>query len=142
MNFWQFIIYILVPGIIGAIGGSLVTHFSNKKLDFQRRIMERRKEVYTRVNELFKGLYDTADPEDRSETMAELLKYYRAIQLWGTDEVVRKFSELLKVLDKKTETSQSKRNLIYKEFVIAIRKDLLGKTGLSPEEIDVYGKIH
>lgn len=142
MNFWQFIIFVLIPsGIIGAIGGGLVTHFSNKKLDFQRRIMEMRKEVYTQVHELFKGLYDTANAEERSKTTAKLLKYYREVQIWGSDKVIRKFAELLKAIDIKSGTPQEKRSLIYKEFIIAMREDVLGKTGLSPEEIDVYGKI-
>jgi len=142
MNFWQIVIFVIVPsGIVGAIVGGLVTHFSNRKLDFQQRIMERRKEVYTKVHESFRGLYDTASTEERSITTAELLKYYREVQIWGSDEVIRKFAELLKAIDVKTGTPQEKKDLIYKEFVIAIRKDVLGGTGLSPEEIDVYGKI-
>ena len=65
MNFWQFIIFVLIPsGLIGAIVGGFVTHFSNRKLDFQRRIMERRKKVYTEIPELFQGLYSTATPEE------------------------------------------------------------------------------
>jgi len=103
--------------------------------------MEKRKEVYTQVHELFRGLYDIASSEERSKTTAKLLKYYREVQMWGSDEVIRKFTELLKAIDIKTGTSQEKKDLIYKEFVIAMRKDVLGKTGLSPEEIDVYGKI-
>jgi len=142
MNFWQIVVFVIVPsGIVGAIAGGLVTHFSNKKLDFQRRIMERRKEVYAKVHESFQGLYSTASTEEHSITTAELLKYYREVQIWGSDEVIRKFAELLKAIDVKTGTSQKKKDLIYKEFVIAIRKDILGGTGLSPEEIDVYGKI-
>ncbi|XOB42592.1 MAG: hypothetical protein ACKKMP_00860 [Candidatus Nealsonbacteria bacterium] len=142
MDFWDVVIFVIIPsGIVSAIVGGLVTHFSNKKLDFQRRIMEMRKEVYTEVHELFQGLYNTASSEERSRTTAKLLKYYREVQMWGSDEVIRKFAELLKAIDIKTETSQEKKDLIYKEFVIAMRKDVLGKTGLSPEEIDVYGKI-
>ncbi len=142
MNFWQFITYVVVPsGMIGAIVGGLVTHFSNKKLDYQRRIMEMRKEVYTKVHELFEGLYDTANLEERSKTTNELLQYYREVQIWGSDEVIRKFTELLKAINVKTQTPQEKRNLIYKKFIIAMRKDILGETGLSPEEIDVYGEI-
>ena len=127
--------------MIGAIVGGLVTHFSNKKLDYQRRIMEMRKEVYTKVHELFEGLYDTANLEERSKTTNELLQYYREVQIWGSDEVIRKFTELLKAINVKTQTPQEKRNLIYKKFIIAMRKDILGETGLSPEEIDVYGEI-
>jgi len=142
MNSWDIVIFVIVPsGIVGAIGGGLVTHFSNKKLDFQRRIMEMRKEVYTKVHELFQGLYSTASNEERSKTTTELLKYYREVQIWGSDKVIKKFAELLKAIDLKTKTPQEKRDFIYKEFVIAMREDVLGKTGLSPEEIDIYGKI-
>jgi len=142
MNFLQFIIFVLIPsGIISAIVGSLVTYFSNKNLDFQRRIMERRKEVYTKVHELFKGLYSTATPEKRSETIEEALKYYREIQIWGSDKVIRKFTMFLKAVDIKNKIPQQNRDCIYKEFIIAICQDLLGKTGLSKDEIEVYGKI-
>lgn len=118
-----------------------MTHFSNRKLDFQRRTMEMRKQVYTQVHELLQGLYDTATNEQRSVTTAGLLKYYREIQIWGSDKVVRKFAGLLAALDTKTKTPQEKKNLIYKEFVIAMREDVLGGTELSPEEIDIYGKL-
>jgi hypothetical protein len=142
MNFWQFIVFVLIPsGIISAIVGGLVTYFSNKNLDYQRRIMEMRKKVYTQVHELFQGLYDTASLKDRSKTRVELLKHYREVQIWGSDKVILKFTELLKAIDIKNGVSQEKRSLIYKEFVIAMREDILGKTELSPEEIEVYGKI-
>jgi len=143
MDVWQIIIFVIIPsGIIGAVSGGIVTYFSNKKLDFQRRIMEMRKEVYAKVHELLQGLYNTATIDERSKTTAELLKYYREVQIWGSDKVIRKFAELLKAIDIKTQTQKEKRNLIYKEFIIAMREDILGKTGLSPEEIDVYGKIN
>ncbi len=142
MNFWQIIIYVLIPsGIVGAVAGTLATHFSNKKLDYQRRTMEMRKEVYTKVHELSKGFYDTASPDEHSKTVTELLQHYREVQIWGSDEVIRKFAELLEAIDTKNRIPQERKDFIYKEFVIAMRKDILGGTRLSPEEIKVYGKI-
>ena len=142
MSFWQIIVLVIIPsGIVGAITSGLVAHFSNKKLDFQQRTMERRKEVYGKVQELFQGLYSTATKEESSKTKVELLKHYREVQIWGSDEVVRKFTELLKAIDLKSGISQKDRNFIYKEFIIVMRKDILNQTRLSPEEIEVYGKI-
>lgn len=142
MNFWQFVIFVLIPsGVIGAISSSLVMYASNKKLDTHRRIMEERKRVYGEVNELFQGVYNTAQPEERKKTTNELLRYYRAIQIWGSDAVVRKFSELLFALDKVNNISQEIQDKTYKEFIIVMRRDLLNKTQLEIEEVKVYGRI-
>lgn len=115
---------------------------SNKKLDVHKRMMDVRKESYTKINEIFSVLYDTAKDEDTKEARADILKLYREIQLWGSDDVIRKLQELLFAIDVKNKTSQEKRNLAYKSFVIAMREDMLGETKVSPEEIQIHGLIN
>jgi hypothetical protein len=141
MNTWQFIIYVLIPsGLIGALTGGLVNHFSNKKLDVHRRMMEIRKDLYTKVNNQLAFFFDTVSEKESDEAREDLLKYFREIQIWGSDEVVRSFKKLMDLMAIK-ESPVEKRNLCYKNFVIAMRKDILKKTALTAEEIDIRGII-
>lgn len=138
MNFWQIII---TSSITSGVVSGLVTYFSNKRLDTYQRMMEARKVIYGQINELLSGLYNTAVPDERNKTTKELLKFYRSVQIWGSDGVTRKFAYLLKVLDQTSGASQKVKDMAYKEFIIAMRADLLGKTRFKPEDIFVLGKI-
>ncbi|OHA09516.1 MAG: hypothetical protein A3B37_00830 [Candidatus Sungbacteria bacterium RIFCSPLOWO2_01_FULL_59_16] len=143
MDFWQFINFVVIPsGLFGALTGGVVNYISNKKLDVHKRTMEIRKETYTKVNEILSTLYDTATKEEAAKGKNALLPYSREMQLWGSDEVVRSFRIFLKALDAAQDLSQEERNLRYKEFVIAMRRDLLNKTDLTPDELEITGRIN
>jgi hypothetical protein len=103
--------------------------------------MEARKQVYTKVNELFSAFYDTATDKETEVAQDDMLKCYREIQIWGSDEVVRCFQKVLFAIDVKNGVSQDERNLTHKKFVIAMRRDILGKTELAPEEVVIHGRI-
>lgn len=136
------ILTILTTIITSGLVSGLVSHFSNKNLDVYKRTMETRKEVYTKVNELLSAFYSTASPEETNQAFSEILRYFREIQIWGSDEVVRKFQEFLYAIDIKNNISQENRDLIYKNLVISMRKDILKDTNLIPEEIAVHGHIN
>src|SRR3990167_206357 len=137
----DFLLLVVIPsGIIGAIAGSLVNYFASKNLDVHVRAMEARKQVYTKVNELFAAFYDTATDTETTAAQDELLKCFREIQIWGSDEVVRCFQEVLFAIDVKNGVSQENRNLAHKKFVLAMRRDILGKTELTPAEVVVHGR--
>ena len=44
-------------------------------------------------------------------------------------------------MDQKNNISYKERNISYKNFVISMRKDLLGKTNLRIEDIDIKGVV-
>ncbi|GEM_PF-4290243 len=140
MNIWQIIGVLLSSGLAGALAGGFVNHFSNKKLDVYKRIMETRKDSYTKVNEILSSFYSTATDAEKEAGKLGLLKLYREVQIWGSDEVVRSFSIFLTALSSES-ASQEKRNICHKRFVVAMRNDLLGKTDIIPEELDVIGEI-
>lgn len=143
MTFLNFILLVLIPsGIVSALTAGIVTHFSNKKLDAYKRMMDVRKDTYTQLNELLSALYDTVTDEETKKSRAGVLKFYREIQLWGSDEVLRKFEELLFAIDTKNGISQENRNLTYKTFVVAMRKDMLGDTKITPEEVQIHGLLN
>lgn len=134
MNLWQ---TILTSFVSGSFAGSMITYFLNKKFDIFQRTMEERRKKYTEISELLKGLYDTATPEEQKETKEKLPTYYRSLQAWASDDVLTKLVELMKALDKKINIDEK-----YKELIIAMRTDLLGKTKLKSGDIIVIGKIN
>lgn len=142
MDALAIIFQVVIPsGVVGALAGGLVNYFSSKNLDVHVRAMETRKQVYTRVNELFAAFYDTATDEETTAAQDELLKCFREVQIWGSDEVIRCFQKVLFAIDVKNGVSQEKRNLTFKTFIVAMRRDILGKTELLPSEINIHGRI-
>jgi len=142
MGFWEIIILVIIPsGIVGALAGGLVNHFSNKSLDIYRRTMEARKDVYTKVNEILSKFISTVNKEESNNYREKLLKYFREIQIWGSDEVVQNFNDLLNAMDAENNISEEKRNYTYKNFIISMRKDILGKTNLLSEDIIIRGIV-
>ena len=132
---------VILSGVVGAFAGGLVNYLSSKNLDVHVRAMETRKRVYTRVNELFAAFYSTATDEETKTATDELLKCFREIQIWGSDEVVKSFQEVLFAIDLKNDVSQEERNLTFKKFIVAMRRDILGKTKILPKEIAIHGRI-
>lgn len=142
MSILEFIIYVFIPsGIIGAVTGGLVNYFSNKKLDVYKRTMEARKAVYTKVDEVLAKFISTVSKEESNNYLERLLKYFREIQIWGSDEVVLNFTDLLYAMDVKNNISEEKRNDVYRNFIISMRKDILGETNLLPKDIVIRGIV-
>lgn len=138
---WQTIITIIISsGIVAALTSGILTHFSNKKLDMQQRTMEIRKELYTKITNQLALFLNTVSETESDNARYDLLKYFREIQIWGSDEVARNFKKLLDLMADKN-SSQDKRNLQYKDFIVTMRKDILGKTSLNPEDIDIRGLL-
>lgn len=139
---FQMILSIITSGLFGAIAGGLVTHFSSKRLAAHNKIIEARREIYTRVNENLSVFFKDTDQSNRPVRLNKVLEDYRAIQIWGSDMVVEKISALMKVMNLDSGFSQDAIDSAYKEFIIAMRKDLLGDSSLIVSKIDVYAKIN
>ena len=96
MDFWQIIIFVIIPsGVIAAIVSGILTYFSNKKLEIHRRTMEIRKDLYTKVGNQLAFFVSTVNEKESDNARDGLLKYFREIQIWGSDEVVRSFRNLI-----------------------------------------------
>jgi hypothetical protein len=140
MNISEIIIQVIVPsGIVSAIVGGFVVHFSNKQLDIQRRTMEIRKELYTKIVNQIALFLDTVDDKESDMARKDLLKFFREIQIWGSDNVVSNFKKLLDMMSPDNTCSQDSRNLQYKNFIISMRADILGNTCLNTRDIDIRG---
>jgi len=105
-------------------------------------MMEIRRKEYMEIGELLSGLYNTATSEEKESVKEELPKSYRKLQSWASDEVLKKLVELINALDKASGTGQGISDIKHKELIVAMRKDLLGKTKLEPKDIYVLGKIN
>jgi len=127
---------------LGTLINSIIVYFLNKKSIKYRQATEIRREKYSEINELLKGLYDNAVLEEREKMNRELLALYRSLQVWSSDKVLLKFIAFLKAIDNANNLSQGDRNKAYLEFLIAMRKDLLGKTKIKPDDIFILGKIN
>ena len=142
MSNLDILLQVVIPsGLVGALAGGLVNYFSSKNLDVHVRAMETRKQVYTKVNELFSAFYDTASDKETKLAQDGLLTCFREIQIWGSDEVVRCFQATLFAIDVKNGVSQEERNLTFKKFIVAMRRDILGSTDLTAEEVIIHGRI-
>ncbi|MCX6706027.1 MAG: hypothetical protein NTV24_02890 [Candidatus Woesebacteria bacterium] len=131
----------LTSGVIAALVSGLVTYYINQKLDILKRTMDARRELYTKLHELLSNFFTTESERTSNSARDKLLKYYREIQIWGSDEVVSSFRNLINAMIEKDSVTEN-RNQLYKEFVIAMRGDILGgKTKLTPNEIDIRGII-
>lgn len=118
-----------------------MNYLMNKRLDRHQRMMEMRKVEYVKISQLLSGFYSTTSAEERNKSLSELPAEYRNLLAWGSDDVLRKLRAFIKTLDLKSSSDQLKKDKSYKELVIAMRIDLLGKTDLAPDEIDILGKF-
>lgn len=155
MNIWTtFILPIISGGLAATAVSAFISHWSNKKMDIQQRTMEIRKDLYTKIINQISFFISTVSEEDSDNARDDLLKYFRELQIWGSDKVVRQFRNLINLMcdkssieekknlsDKELVVAEEKRNLSYKELVVALRFDILGKTNITPEEIDIRGIV-
>jgi hypothetical protein len=128
---------ILPTGAFSALVGGLVSHFFESRRDIQKRTMEIRKDLYTRVIEQLSFFVSTVSHVESEVARKDLLRYFREIQMWGSDEVVRSFKRLMDSMVPGADVPGKERDLNYKFFIIAMRHDILGRTDLAPEEIDI-----
>ncbi len=131
---------VISSGLIAAIVSSSMTYFFNKDLEVDRRTMEKRKELYTQISNQLAFFISTVSEEESDHARDNLLLYYREAQIWGSDEVARSFKELLDVMADK-QSLVEERNIKYKSLILAMRQDILSKTTLTAEEIDIRGIV-
>lgn len=138
---WQVMLLSIVSsGLSATIVGGFFTWWVGKKIDFQQRVMEKRKEIYSDTVEALAGLYDTASAADRTAACNSILALHRQAQLWGSTAVVQQFNNLMQALDLKNGLTQSERNTKCTNLILAMRSEL-SRERIAPAEIHRYGKI-
>lgn len=131
---------IITSGIVSAVVSGVVFYFSSAQLEVHRTTLDIRKDLYIKVGHQLALFFSTVDDEETERSVDNLLKYFREVQIWGSDEVVRNFKKLMDLIANE-DSSVEDRNIQYKEFIISIRKDVLGSTSLTVEDIDIRGHI-
>ncbi len=139
MDFWSILLASLISSAtVSVVVSGVVSHFSNKKFEIHQRTMDRRRRLYTKIMEILSRFVSTVSEEESDKAREELLQCFREMQIWGSDDVVRKLRNLLELMTQGNE-EQAQRNFCYKTFVIAMRRDILKETDLSEDEIDIHG---
>ena len=100
-----------------------------------------KEEPYIQKHTIYLANFFNSERESNN-ARADLLNLYREYQLWASDDVFQCFKHLLTtVTDKKS--LQEQRNLLYKKFVLKMRKDLLGKnTKIGIEDIEIRSIVN
>lgn len=136
MEFWEILI---TNGIVVTISTLILTFWLDKRKDNYARQMDKRKDLYTQTHNLLAMFFSTVSEEESNKTRDKLLESYRDYQIWASDNVFLSFKKYLTVVIDKN-SSQEERNIMYKNLVLEMRKDLLGRnTKVTIEDIEIHG---
>ena len=139
--FWQQLIINIATGIAtGGLAATIIGFIFNNRLDRSQRVMNARKEIYSKVHESLSGLFTTADNLQRQEVANTLLPLFRQVQLWGSPKVVKNFNKFLVYIDKKNNIPQKDVDLAYKTLIVSMRNDLVGDK-FKEKDLHLFGRI-
>ncbi len=123
------LLIILLP-IISAVGGSYLTYYFTRKSRRDEAILRLKEEKYTTLLVLLQGFMgQTASGEMKRKFLEEQYRSW----IYASDDVVLMINRMIQHiidLDGKTPKKGEGQKLVG-EIVLAMRKDLLGKTSLS-----------
>ena len=133
---------ILIPVIVGIIAliGGFVTWCLNER---SKRIYEeykRKEEKYSNLIRSLRGFYiSLSDKELEKKLRTEFLNQLNLCWMYCPDEVIYKAYNFLFTVRADQKQSDEKREKAIGEFILAIRKDLIGRkplkeTKLRPED--------
>ncbi len=140
MSVLNIFLTIVTAVLSSGLVATLISVVFNYKLSSNERIMSVRREIYSGVHETLAGFFTTADTKKRQETVDSLLPQFRQVQLWGSDEVIKKFNKFLIYIDVKNGKPQNEVDKTYKQLILSMRKDLIDKK-LDEEDLFMFGKI-
>lgn len=83
----------LSGSVSASIVGGVFTWLLDKKLDNEKRVLEMRKQIYSKLQEELTGLFSTSSPNSRKKHLDDLLVSYRQVQLWGSKAVLIAFND-------------------------------------------------
>ncbi|MBS1951241.1 MAG: hypothetical protein JST37_09590 [Bacteroidetes bacterium] len=127
-------ILLIVLPIISGVGGSYLTYYLTQKSKRNEAILKFKEEKYGNLLILLQGFVGvTAKPETKRAFFEEQYKSW----LYSSDEVVKAINSMVNSL-RSVPAGQyvpDGKNAIGK-IVLAMRKDMLGKTKLSPKDFE------
>jgi len=130
---------ILTNSVAITISTLFLTFWLDKRKDNYTRQMDKRKELYTQTHNLLSFWFSTVNEKQSNEARGKLLESYRNFQIWASDDVFFSFKKFLTIAMDESST-QDMRNAKYKELVLTMRKDLLGRnTKVTIDDIEIRG---
>ena len=128
---------VLSSGLVATI----ISVIFKYKLSNTERIMNVRREIYSSTHEALAGFFTTADMKKRQEAAESLLPQFRQVQLWGSDDVIKNFNKFLIYIDVNNKKPQKDVDKTYKQLILSMRRDLIGKK-MDEEDLFMFGKIN
>jgi hypothetical protein len=124
-------ILIIVLPIISALGGSYLTYYLTQRSKRNEAILKFKEEKYANLLILLQGFVGlTAKPDTKRSFFTEQYKSW----LYSSDDVVKAINGMVnQVLITQVDKKAADQDAIGR-IVLAMRKDMLGKTKLSPKD--------
>ena len=124
------ILLIALP-IITGLGGSYLTYFLTQRSKRNEAIFRFKEEKYGNLLILLQGFFGvTADADTKRKFFAEQYRSW----LYSSDDVVKAINHMNNVVINTKEDELSTDEDVLGKIVLAMRKDMLGKTKLSPKD--------
>ncbi len=130
------------------IGGTflLFGYILQKSLENRRILLEKKRQAYSNY---FKAMFQIIDKRsmNREEDRSQEIFWKTQIALYGSDNVIKRLSELNRILPSKIESKEGPQDSsleIKKAFdnvLLAMRKDTLMKTNINVSEISGVSPI-
>lgn len=124
-------ILLIVLPIIAGLGGSYLTYYLTQKSKRNEAILKFKEEKYANLLILLQGFVGlTAKPDTKRSFFTEQYKSW----LYSSDDVVKAINDMVnQVLITQVDKRAADQDAIGR-IVLAMRKDMLGKTKLSPKD--------
>lgn len=124
---------ILLVVLSGSLGAYLTYVFEIRKI-LQERILTERVSLYRPLVECLESIIDLSSEDPKfQEKLAQLEinvnKLSRDLLLYAPDNVYRKFIEAMSTV------KRGAKPTAMIEFIIALRKELMGKTSITPDDV-------
>lgn len=124
---------ILLVVLSGSLGAYLTYFFEIRKI-LQERILTERVSLYRPLVECLESIIDLSSEDPKfQEKLAQLEinvnKLSRDLLLYAPDNVYRKFIEAMSTV------KRGAKPTAMIEFIIALRKELMGKTSITPDDV-------
>jgi hypothetical protein len=127
-----------LSGLAGvAVGWWLQERSRQQQASFEWRLA-RYEELMARLSAFYEGAPGVTTPAAAAEARESFLEHFRRAWLYAPDDVVRAGQAFLGLVSTGASVDESARRGAALAFVVAMRKDLRGRTGLSGDDFQFW----
>lgn len=119
----------LVLMIGSAILGSYLTYIFSIRQSLKERILAERVKLYKPLLDFLDYFTEPHGPEEWEKLESKVNQLYKELLLFAPDHVINAFLDVMKKVKKGTKAGP----LV--EFMIILRKEIIGKTNVTPDSV-------